>query len=120
MGTNYYHEAERLCPHCNNETGGGEQTHIGKSSAGWSFSFHGTDDIKSYQDWLNVFALGGKILDEYGKYYSVGDFMTLVNNKDDGKKHYDWVQANHEEYLIDPDDDWLDPEGHCFSSGEFS
>ena len=50
MGTNYY-ARYNICKHCNRF----DEIHIGKSSAGWQFSFHATHEIRSYKDWLNFF-----------------------------------------------------------------
>ncbi len=46
MGTNYYHGV----PPCS-KCGHGVDIHIGKASHGWTFSFHGTDTIRSWKDW---------------------------------------------------------------------
>jgi len=63
MGTNYY-LTEESCPHCGRS---GERLHIGKSSAGWCFALHVTDDIKSLADWQALWSKpGAKIVDEYG------------------------------------------------------
>ena len=108
MGTNYYHVDDRnVCPTC----GVGEtHTHIGKSSLGWTFSFRGHEQIRSYSDWLEVLEAGGTILDEYGRAVSLDDFKALVASKVAGKNHI-------AEY---PRDGWIDPEGHGFSGGDFS
>ena len=105
MGTNYYHRTN-TCPRC----GRYDEQHIGKSSAGWSFSFHGTETIRSYKGWLKVLEGGGKIFNEYGDEVTLADFKELVKYKSGGKKHA-------EEY---PRDNWLDEEGYSFSGYEFS
>jgi len=114
MGTNFYWVSlNETCKSCgqvarNNE----ERYHIGKSSGGWTFGFHGTDVIRSFKDWCNVFEFEpGYILDEYDKPISVGGFKNLVEAKKD-EKH------NHaKEY---PENCWLDDEGHGFHDAEFS
>ena len=52
MGTNYYTKTDE-----------GEELHIGKSSFGWTFSFHATDEIRSYEHWLK-YLKDRKIYDE--------------------------------------------------------
>jgi hypothetical protein len=118
MGTNYYHERE-LCDKCHNS----EREHIGKSSAGWTFSFHATETIRSYRDWIAELETGGRIVDEYGDEISLDDFKLMVERKTlpwgkDGRpplvhaieaQKHDWGQHN-----------FRDPEGHSFSEGEFS
>jgi hypothetical protein len=118
MGTNYYHERE-LCDKCHNS----EREHIGKSSAGWTFTFHATETIRSFADWKARLSEGGRIVDEYGDEISLPDFVQMVENKRkpwgpkqvpplnhtiEGRKHQ-WGDRN-----------FLDPEGHSFSEGEFS
>ena len=105
MGTNYYHRTN-TCPRC----GRYDEQHIGKSSGGWSFSFQGTDSIRSYSDWLQILEGNGKIFTEYGEEVTLEDFKELVNYKSGGKNHA----------KLYPDDSWLDNEGHSFSSYEFS
>jgi hypothetical protein len=79
MGTNYYARYNE-CKCCNRY----DEIHIGKSSAGWTFTFHATDDIKSFKDWaLFLQNSGVKIFDEYGDEKSFSQFLQLV----DGKKY---------------------------------
>jgi len=49
MGTNYYHRTN-ICEKC----GRFDETHIGKSSWGWTFSFHGPNGVSSYANWLKT------------------------------------------------------------------
>ena len=60
MGTNYYLQLNK-CPTC----GRYEEIHIGKSSAGNAFSLHVTDEIRSIDDWIELF-YRGQIFNEYG------------------------------------------------------
>lgn len=106
MGTNYYHH-EEVCDHCGHAK---SVTHIGKSSVGWTFIFHGTNEIRSYQDWLTRLRAGGRIVDEYGRVVPLDEFEKLVAAKKDGSNH----AINY------PSGSWLDQEGHGFSGGEFS
>jgi hypothetical protein len=68
MGTNYYyHEPDaNRCPHCG-RCDEGSIIHIGKSSVGWCFSLHVTDEIRSLTDWTQKWTEGGRIVDEYGE-----------------------------------------------------
>lgn len=106
MGTNYYYNPNP-CPTC----GHGDEIHIGKSSAGWTFSFHGTEAIRSYTDWITVFLSGGKITDEYDREKTVVEFRQMVSNKSGAKR-------NHAKEF--PDDCWLDDDGNGFSASDFS
>ncbi len=113
MGTNYYHRKDDVCPTCGRED---EDVHIGKSSGGWTFSFHGTDDIRSWEQWRAALAYG-RIEDEYGRALTLPEFEELVAAKLGGLRHYDEMER---EYPNSMWGEWLDPEGHSFSGGEFS
>lgn len=138
MGTNYFHRTN-ICECC----GRYDELHIGKSSGGWQFSFRGYCDdfmvygapvIRSYRDWLvqleprvQVFEDGkeikfepiGRIFDEYGKEVSLDDFKTLVEQKkSEPLNHTTYCWTHHPDHARQ--DCWLDPEGHSFSSAEFS
>ncbi|MCK5281841.1 MAG: hypothetical protein KAK00_00365 [Nanoarchaeota archaeon] len=76
MGTNYYTKTDE-----------GEELHIGKSSFGWTFSFHATDEIRSYEHWLK-YLKDRKIYDEYGKDISLKDFNKLVEAKKSNKLNH--------------------------------
>ena len=105
MGTNYYHRTN-ICPEC----GRYDEQHIGKSSAGWAFTFQSAQGIRSYKGWLKVLEGGGKIYDEYGREVSLEELKALVEAKKGGRNHA-------VEY---PRDNWLDEEGYSFSGYEFS
>lgn len=107
MGMNYYHHRD-VCPTCGRA---GEVEHIGKSSGGWTFSFHGTPEISGWSDWLKVLRQGGEIRDECGDLVSLADFEALVGSKQSSDRHHA------REY---PDGCWTDPDGHSFSGYEFS
>lgn len=111
MGTNFYHEplVGEVCSHC----GRGDHAdlvHIGKSSAGWQFSFHATDEIRSAAAWFTALERG-KISDEYGLQWSLTDFRNMVERKRTDPHHHA------REY---PAHGFTDPEGYSFSDGEFS
>jgi hypothetical protein len=113
MGTNYYYRPEgtTTCPRCGQGGAAKDEEHIGKSSAGWTFSFHGTEFAGSYAEWLDVLEVGGEIFDEYGRKVSLEDFKAMVEDKKNAPHHHA------REY---PQGSWTDPEGHSFSGGEFS
>lgn len=112
MGTNFYH-IYNSCDHC----GRSDKRHIGKSSAGWEFHFHGYQPnprdsdptrIESYQDWLRVVETDGKIIDEYGRTIPLEEFKR-------------WVEARKEGRATLPElVHWRDAEGHSFSTLDFS
>lgn len=121
MGTNYYHEKEPLnahrcagcsgalhCPKCDGEP----RVHIGKSSVGWTFSFHATDTIRSYVGWLEALASGGRIVDEYGREVSLRDFVTMVRQKRSARSCH--------ALSFPRDRNFVDESGNSFSEGEFS
>jgi hypothetical protein len=119
LGTNYYLRLPPICPTCHHAP---EQLHIGKSSGGWTFSFHGTDEIRSYQDWLKVLPTG-EIWNEYDEPVSLEEFQAMVEAKR-GEKHnhtlYCRASAREWEREHGYSECWLDPDGHSFSSGTFS
>ena len=129
MGTNYYWHANP-CEHCGRAD---EPIHIGKCSAGWTFSFHATDEIRSYADWIKKFQEPGYIENEYREKVSLEEFKRMIEEK----RGSDW---NHARDVNDPNsnyhrtmrkeygrqprierqfDDYLDAEGHSFSPHEF-
>ena len=109
VGTNYYARPCKICGHSK------QVIHIGKSSAGWTFTFHATDEIKSYVQWLWFLQKDGvKIFDEYDKEISLKKFRKMVKEKRD-------APHNHAKECNDPyDHSFLDDEENSFSEGEFS
>lgn len=119
--------------------------HIGKSSAGWSFSFQaideyinikkldpkhllaGTDEkrviINSYKIWktfINKYVLEletAHIYDEYGTLIHPSEFYEMVERKKGEKNHAAYVKENHP---LSSDNDFVDDEGNSFSIGEFT
>lgn len=114
MGTNYYAHLD-VCSHCQRAS---EVIHIGKQSSGWAFNFHGTDSIRSWEDWkIDLRKPTTKILDEYGQVISYEDFKEVVSSqKNSGTNHYYYCMEKHPEATRNM---WLDPEDFCFSEGEF-
>jgi hypothetical protein len=115
MGTNYFWR-EDPCSKC----GRGDEIHIGKSSAGWEFSFHGTDEIRSWKGWQDKLQSGGLIFDEYGREVSLDDFRNTVENRShpSGLKNHTDYCAKHHPFSYEVQ--WKDDEGYSFSPGEFS
>lgn len=120
MGTNYYWRADSTpCPTCGHDPEGSE-IHIGKSSAGWEFSFHGTDEIRSWVQWQEKIASGGAIIDEYGREIDLPTFRRTVEERSHPGgllNPFDYCAVHHPEYNRN---EWKDPEGYSFSPGEFS
>lgn len=134
MGTNYYWIKD-ACDKCGR---GDDSIHIGKSSFGWTFNFHGTDEIRSWKEWREALA-GQKIEDECGRTITLDELATLVHAKLSGINHARIVLGRNltdadRKYMVDYPtdmlvrysglrflgDSWLDDEGHGFSGGEFS
>ena len=125
MGTNYYHRTD-ICDCCNRY----KEQHIGKSSGGWEFFFQGYNAeehrpaIISFEDWKREIQAEGKIYDEYGRVYTLDEFVEFVESKQGGTfnnrpniNHYDYCKKQE---LCDMKNDWKDKEGYSFSSTEFS
>ena len=118
MGTNYY-ARYNVCEHCKRY----DQIHIGKASVGWQFTFHATEEIKSWQDWfIFLFKPDVYIFDEYNEKVTLDNFRELVASKQ--KPEF----LNHAKEAIkrkatDPfwkdEESYLDPEGYSMSPGEF-
>ncbi len=109
MGTNYYVQF-KTCEHCHHVP---TDLHIGKSSAGWTFSFHAIPDLglTSWEAW-RYFLVDENIVDEYGRHCYLIDFVSMVERKTtEARSHAKEYQS---------DNDYLDPEGHSFSDVEFS
>ena len=119
MGTNYYvrvGECENPCIHCK----GPEAIHLGKSSAGWTFSFRaypeldgtgcselGRDRIVTdFPSWLKLLDLG-EIEDEYGQPVTRDALLAKIESKRGGR---DNMYGS----------DFRDAGGNRFTSAEFS
>lgn len=79
MGTNYYLHKKDEKPHCEN-CSCYQPLHIGKSSAGWCFALHVTDEIKSLEDW-KVRWQEGEIRDEYGTVIDAATMLDTITNR---------------------------------------
>lgn len=75
MGTNYYFKPR----------GCGELLHIGKSSGGWVFlvRLYPEKTINSLDDWKALLKASPfrKILDEYGRTYSISGLMSVIEGR---------------------------------------
>lgn len=112
MGCNYYFKPnpEPRCPTCKRSLEETESVHIGKSSSGWSFEFHGTKETRSYKDWLKLLEAGGEIVAD-NEVVALEHFKALVESKRGGRKHA---------LEYPSEQNWLDDEGNSFSGYEFS
>lgn len=83
MGTNFYwHNEERPACECCHRPFVTETIHIGKSSVGWCFSLHVTDEIKSLDDWKEIWASkSGFIKNEYDEIISVEEMLNIITNR---------------------------------------
>lgn len=82
MGTNFYLEYDP-CATCGHAV---ERLHIGKSSAGWCFALHVTDEIKSLDDWKAQWAKGGTIHNEYNEAVSVDEMLRTIMDRGPGRE----------------------------------
>jgi hypothetical protein len=119
MGTNFHVSTGPSCGglcarHCKGET-----IHLGKSSAGWAFTFRAypepspTDGLEAvtwpvvdFPSWLKLLDLG-PIEDEYGRSWTRAEMVTMIEDKRDGVNTF-----------YGPD--FLDGRGHRFCPSEFS
>jgi hypothetical protein len=95
MGTNYYVRTKPSCggkcaDHCH-----GEDIHLGKSSAGWAFTFRAYPDagqapeavtwpVMDAESWMRLLDLGN-IYDEYGRIMTSVELLFLIEQKIGGK-----------------------------------
>jgi len=113
MGTNYYVTRD-TCPMCNHaET----RLHIGKSSAGWKFCFHAINELnlKSYRQWMDYISECGALFDEYGREFTLDQFLKLVDSKQCDKDN-----TTEESWRSEDSFPYNDPDGYNFLAREFS
>lgn len=84
MGTNYYWEWPAFrctaCGHVEPE----DRIHIGKSSGGWCFALHVTDDLRSLEDWKSFWAAKpgqGRIVDDGGQVLSADAMLKIITER---------------------------------------
>lgn len=127
MGTNYYHRTN-LCGEC----GRYDQTHIGKLSFGWEFSFQAVYDtegkleVGSWRKWRERLERGGEVWNEYGQQTLLTKFITTVNesrlphNEVNPFIHAVYCQSNTSMDASYLKTLWLDENRWSFSSGKFA
>jgi hypothetical protein len=129
MGTNYYAELPQCahpCEHCNFD----DRLHIGKSSGGWKFGFHGIPErgLTSWAAWQDFLA-DHIIYDEYGQMIQLGEFATIVTDRNVGRgmaRPICRVDPTPAEIVAGfggnyfEHGDYHDVEGYDFYDGEFS
>ncbi len=109
MGTNYYARIN-ICKCCGKPE---EEIHIGKSSAGWTFTFHATEKIRSYKEWLKILSKKEtEIYNEYDEKVYIKDFKRMVENKR--------TEKNNQARDYPEEGSYLDEEGNSMSLGGFS
>ncbi|WP_316200961.1 MULTISPECIES: hypothetical protein [unclassified Bradyrhizobium] len=90
MGTNYYVEPQPCCPTCGRSD---DRVHIGKSSLGWAFTFHGYEAdgnspaLASAKDWF-AYLEGRKIKTEYGDSVTLEELKRIVERKKGDRVHH--------------------------------
>lgn len=109
MGTNFYTK-EKTCPTCGNTP---EAIHLGKSSAGWQFSFQYNGgrfykNVHEMREWLK----DKTIQNEYGRDISHDEFWGIVEAKQTPENE------NHAKNY--PSDSELVIDGYSFSDTTFS
>jgi len=109
MGTNYYLQEIVDCDLGHEHV---RRTHIGKSSAGWKFTFHATEDCTCYEDWhhsiRNAVDNMDLIHDEYGRVVKPEELLTIIDHKQTGQHRIETAQ------------EYLDGDGYYFVMNEFS
>ena len=115
MGTNYYVQTEPadICATCGHVSGG-EDLHIGKSSAGWVFMLnaHPEYGINTFNDWVQYLCVRqGAIKDEYGKHVTYEHMILAIVERShpQGK-----LKRNHAD-----DDRWVNGEGTWDISSQY-
>lgn len=108
MGTNYYTKLNE-CKECKRY----DEVHLGKSSAGWQFSFQYNGgqyykNVEEMKEWLS----DKNITNEYGEDVHQDDFWEMVKDKQKfhDKDLPDYYPSSHD-YMID---------GYSFTDCEFS
>jgi len=108
MGMNYYLRKKE------------ERVHLGKSSAGWTFTFRGdkNNGVVDFATWLNraneLFNDGYTLSDEGDGPYHFSDLLDKIEKKRTEPNN----QAK--QYGVDDRYDWVDKDGNSFTDREFS
>lgn len=120
MGTNYYWRSEsNACKECGHDPS--EEIHIGKSSMGWCFALHVTDEIRSLTEWRMEWDGDGAIFDEYGQRVEPEQMLKIITDRSGKRGPGDFGQA-----FLDRNHAVVGPKGllrsindgsHCISHG---
>ncbi len=107
MGTNFYAHTN-ACTCC----GRSDIVHLGKRSAGWTFSFRASNTVRNFDDWCSLVRSASRIEDEYGSEVPAEEMIeeAATWGVGIGKRHADSYH----------DGNWIDARGHSFSDHEFS
>lgn len=120
MGTNYFIRTPPSCGgKCAHHCPGEEEIHLGKSSAGWAFTFRGypepaeasslvTWPVTDFGSWRRLLDLG-PVYDEYGQEVTPAELLERIESKRGG------VNDTYPELR-----DYLDEAGNRFVPREFS
>jgi hypothetical protein len=103
MGTNYYLRKD-CCDKCGRPD---DKILIGKSSYGWCFALHVTEEIKSLDDWFVLFNdKNNKIFDEYGGEVSFDDMKSIILYRAgkpwSGRSNYGSIEEFYEKNNAEP------------------
>jgi hypothetical protein len=93
MGTNFYHYRQKPCPICGRNY---DPRHIGKSSAGWTFSLHvyPDEEINGLDDWIELWDNDeSEIRDEYGEVVPVPEMLDRITRRSNAPLHK-WTVAD--------------------------
>lgn len=112
MGMNYYLRK-------NDEDGVGRKVHLGKSSAGWTFTFRGDTDngVVDFDSWVNrvntLMKEGWVLTDEgEGGVWDWTELLLKIQNKR--------LEPNNHAKQYPSERDWCDEDDNSFSDREFS
>lgn len=122
MGTNYYLRKD-CCDKCGKPE---EEINIGKSSHGWCFALHVTEEIKTMDDWLVLFDdEKNKIFDEYNREVSVDDMKSIILDREGCRlvphSFYATIEYFYEKNNAEPGPNNLTRSkigGHCVGHGD--
>lgn len=110
MGTKYYWNAlgssEALAA--------GSSIEIGESCWGWKFLFHGTGDIRSWQEWKKLLQRGGVIYDQYKRVLSPRELCEVVETEQ-GRDHTEFCLTRLPRPVSRP---WHDKDGFLFTEDD--
>ena len=109
MSIAFYVE-EKPCNRCGHQR---SRLHIGSSYNGWTFIFHATSVLTSWEAW-KTYLEGKQIIDETGRPYTYNQFVAIVKSKV-GERQNIGLQEQGGLYSS-----FCDDEGHGFRGGEFT